>query len=41
MEEAVGLIVNGFCKEVFNKLPLEFASEADRLLNLKLENSVG
>ena len=41
MEEAVGLMVNGFCKEVFNKLPLEFASEADRLLNLKLENSVG
>jgi len=41
MEEAVALMVNGFCKEVFNKLPLEFASEADRLLNLKLENSVG
>lgn len=41
MEEAIALMVNGFCKEVFNKLPLEFASEADRLLNLKLENSVG
>lgn len=40
-EEAVSLMVNGFCKEVFNKLPLEFASEADRLLGLKLEGSVG
>ena len=40
-EEAVALMVNGFCKEVFNELPLEFASEADRLLNLKLEGSVG
>ena len=35
------LMVNGFCKEVFNELPLEFASEADRLLSLKLEGSVG
>nr|YP_010393379.1 putative ABC transporter [Gephyrocapsa oceanica]YP_010393599.1 putative ABC transporter [Gephyrocapsa ericsonii]YP_277324.1 putative ABC transporter [Emiliania huxleyi]UPY84698.1 putative ABC transporter [Gephyrocapsa parvula]AAX13823.1 ABC transporter [Emiliania huxleyi]AEI29488.1 putative ABC transporter [Emiliania huxleyi]UPY81891.1 putative ABC transporter [Emiliania huxleyi]UPY82388.1 putative ABC transporter [Emiliania huxleyi] len=41
MEEAVALMVNGFCKEVFNELPFEFASEADRLLNLKLEGSVG
>tara|TARA_B100000475_G_scaffold177023_1_gene141426 strand:+ start:745 stop:2205 length:1461 start_codon:yes stop_codon:yes gene_type:complete len=41
MEEAVALMVNGFCKEVFNELPLEFASEADRLLSLKLEGSVG
>jgi Fe-S cluster assembly protein SufB len=40
-EESVSLMVNGFCKEVFNKLPLEFASEADRLLSLKLEGSVG
>jgi Fe-S cluster assembly protein SufB len=40
-EEAVALMVNGFCKEVFNQLPFEFASEADRLLNLKLEGSVG
>ena len=40
-EEAVSLMVNGFCKEVFNELPFEFASEADRLLNLKLEGSVG
>jgi Fe-S cluster assembly protein SufB len=41
MEEAISLMVNGFCKEVFNELPLEFASEADRLLSLKLEGSVG
>ena len=40
-EEAIALMVNGFCKEVFNELPLEFASEADRLLNLKLEGSIG
>jgi len=40
MEEALALMVNGFCKEVFNELPLEFASEADRLLSLKLEGSV-
>jgi len=41
MEEAIALMVNGFCQEVFNELPLEFASEADRLLSLKLEGSVG
>ena len=41
VEEAIALMVNGFCKEVFNELPLEFASEADRLLSLKLEGSVG
>jgi Fe-S cluster assembly protein SufB len=40
-EEAISLMVNGFCQEVFNELPLEFASEADRLLSLKLEGSVG
>lgn len=40
-EEAIALMINGFCKDVFNELPLEFASEADRLLNLKLEGSVG
>jgi Fe-S cluster assembly protein SufB len=34
-------MVTGFCKEVFNELPLEFASEADRLLSLKLEGCVG
>lgn len=41
MDEAISLMVNGFCKEVFNELPLEFASEADRLLSLKLEGSIG
>ncbi len=40
-ELAVSLIINGFCKEVFNKLPLEFSVEAVRLLEMKLENSVG
>ncbi|MBR1375571.1 MAG: Fe-S cluster assembly protein SufB [Cardiobacteriaceae bacterium] len=40
-EDAVGLIVNGFCKEVFSKLPMEFAVEAQRLIDLKLEGSVG
>lgn len=40
-EEAIGLIISGFCKDVFSELPLEFASEADRLLNLKLEGTVG
>jgi Fe-S cluster assembly protein SufB len=33
--------VNGFCKDVFNQLPMEFAVEAQKLLSLKLENSVG
>ena len=41
IEKAVELIINGFCKDVFGKLPLEFASEANRLLNLKLEGTVG
>lgn len=40
-EDAVSLIVNGFCKEVFNELPMEFAVEAQRLIELKLEGSVG
>lgn len=40
-EDAVNMIVNGFCKEVFQELPLEFAAEARNLLKLKLENSVG
>lgn len=40
-EDAVNLIVNGFCKEVIRELPLEFAAEAQKLLALKLENSVG
>lgn len=40
-EDAVNMIVNGFCKEVIKELPLEFAAEAQKLLSLKLENSVG
>jgi Fe-S cluster assembly protein SufB len=40
-EDAVNMIVNGFCREVFKKLPMEFAVEAQKLLNLKLEGSVG
>ena len=40
-EEAVGLIVNGYAKEVMNKLPMEFAVEAQRLLQITLEGSVG
>ena len=41
MEQAIGLIVNGYAKEVLNKLPMEFAVEAQRLLSVSLENSVG
>lgn len=41
MEDAISMIVNGFCKEVIKELPLEFAMEAQKLLTLKLENSVG
>ncbi len=40
-EEAVGLIVNGYAKDVMNKLPMEFAVEAQRLLSITLEGSVG
>ncbi len=40
-EDAVSLIVNGFCKEVLKELPLEFAVEADKLLSISLEGSVG
>ncbi len=40
-EAAVSLIVNGFCKEVFKELPMEFAVEAQKLLNLTLEGAVG
>lgn len=40
-EEAIGLIVNGYAKEVLNKLPMEFAMEAQKLLALSLEGSVG
>ncbi len=41
IEEAIGLIVGGFCKDIFTKLPMEFAMEADSLLSLKLEGSIG
>jgi len=41
VEEAVGLIVNGYAKEVMNKLPMEFAVEAQKLLTISLEGSVG
>lgn len=41
VEQAVGLLINGFCKDVMTKLPMEFATEADKLLSLKLEGTVG
>ena len=41
LEKAVELMISGFCKEIFTKLPLEFAAETDKLLTLKLEGSVG
>ena len=41
LESAISFMVSGFCKEVFSELPMEFALEADRLLSLKLEGSVG
>ena len=41
LEKGVELMISGFCKDVFTQLPLEFAEEADRLLSLKLEGSVG
>ena len=41
VEDAVSLIVNGFCKEVFSELPMEFAVEANKLLSVSLEGSVG
>src|SRR5260370_13592455 len=40
-EEAVSMIVNGFCKQVFRELPMEFAVEAQKLLGVSLEGSVG
>ncbi|MEJ2692740.1 MAG: Fe-S cluster assembly protein SufB [Candidatus Thiodiazotropha sp.] len=40
-EEAVSMIINGFCKEVFNELPMEFAMEAQQLLAVSLEGAVG
>lgn len=41
LEDAIGLMINGFCKDILNDLPMEFAMEADRLLNLKLEGTIG
>nr|QJH88273.1 sufB [Pterocladia lucida] len=41
LEDAISLMISGFCKDVLNELPMEFATEADRLLNLKLEGTVG
>ncbi|HZA29625.1 MAG TPA: SufD family Fe-S cluster assembly protein, partial [Gammaproteobacteria bacterium] len=40
-EDAVTMIVNGFCKEVFKKLPMEFAVEAQKLLSVSLEGAIG
>ena len=40
-EDAVSMMISGFCQDVFNQLPMEFAVEADKLLSLKLEGSVG
>jgi Fe-S cluster assembly protein SufB len=40
-EDAVNMIVNGFCKEVFGELPMEFAVEAQALLEVSLEGAVG
>jgi Fe-S cluster assembly protein SufB len=40
-EKSISMIVNGFCQEVFKELPLEFSVEAVKLLEMKLENSVG
>jgi len=40
-EEAVSMMVSGFCQDVYNQLPMEFAAEADKLLSLRLEGAVG
>lgn len=40
-DDAISMIVNGFCKDVFSELPLEFAVEAQKLLSISLEHSVG
>jgi Fe-S cluster assembly protein SufB len=40
-EDAMSMIVNGFCKEVFKELPMEFAVEAQKLLSVSLEGAVG
>jgi len=41
VEQSISLLISGFCKEVFTMLPMEFATEADKLLSLKLEGTVG
>ena len=41
MENAVSMIVNGFCKQVLKELPMEFAVEAQKLLGISLEGSIG
>jgi len=41
VDQAISLLISGFCKEVFTMLPMEFATEADKLLALKLEGTVG
>ena len=41
LEKAIELMISGFCREIFTELPLEFAAEADKLLTLKLEGSIG
>ena len=40
-EEAIAIIVNGYCKDILQKLPMEFAVEAKKLLEITLEDSVG
>jgi Fe-S cluster assembly protein SufB len=40
-EDAISMLVSGFCKDVLSELPMEFAAEADKLLSLKLEGAVG
>jgi Fe-S cluster assembly protein SufB len=40
-QDAISMIVNGFCKDVLSELPLEFAQEAEELLSISLEGSVG
>ena len=41
MDKSISMLVNGFCKDVFKELPLEFSVEAVKLIEMKLENSVG
>ena len=41
LEDAIAMMISGFCQDVFKELPMEFAAEADKLLNLKLEGTVG